>query len=160
MMRLVFGALLAVALVSSAVAQNAYVTPGGATAQAYEVLCLSLSGNAIPCNPSGLPAVINVSAATTAQLIAAPSATQYINIAAWDFVAGGTTTVTLVYGTGTACATGQGNVTGPYGLTAQSGQVKGGGFGYFAQLPLGNALCITNSAAIQVSGTVSYRVTN
>mgnify|MGYP001584482886 CR=1 FL=1 len=62
--------------------------------------------------------------------------------------------VTLVYGTGSNCGTGTTSLTGAYPLIAQAGIAKGNGAGPVLFVPSGNALCVTNSAAIQISGSV------
>ncbi len=60
----------------------------------------------------------------------------------------------LIYGTGTACATGETNLTGAYPTIAQTGlsATPNGGI----KTAAGNALCIELSAAVQVSGVVTY----
>jgi hypothetical protein len=64
--------------------------------------------------------------------------------------------MTFEYGTGTACATGTTVLTGPYNLTAQAGIAKGSGLGPVLVVPVGDALCVLTSAAVQMSGSVSY----
>lgn len=98
---------------------------------------------------------ISTASAATTQLIAL-AASSVIHITSFDFIAGGTTNVTLVYGTGANCGTGTTSLTGAYPLTAQAGIAKGSGVGPVLVVPAGNALCVTNSAAQQVSGSVSY----
>jgi hypothetical protein len=98
---------------------------------------------------------INVSTATTTQLVAL-SAGKKIYVTAADVVAGGTGNVTFEYGTGTNCATGTTVLTGAYPLTAQAGLSKGGGLGPVWVVPSGNALCVLTSAAVQYSGSVAY----
>ena len=72
-------------------------------------------------------------------------------------MAAGTTNFTLVYGTGSNCGTGTTALTGAYPLIPQTGISKGSGVGAILVVPAGNALCGTNSQAIQVSGSVSYQ---
>lgn len=100
-------------------------------------------------------APINVSTATTTQIVAL-SAAKKIYVTALDVIAGGTGNVTFVYGTGAACGTGTTALTGPYPLTAQAGLAKGSGLAPVLIVPASNALCVTTSAAVQVSGSVSY----
>lgn len=99
---------------------------------------------------------INVSTATTTQLVAI-SASTLIYVTSFDVIAGGTGNITFVYGTGASCGTGTTSLTGPYNLTAQAGISKGAGIGTVLKVPAGNALCVTTSAAVQMSGSVSYR---
>ena len=100
-------------------------------------------------------APINVSTATTTQLVAL-SGTMKIYVTSFDVVAGGTGNITFEYGTGTACATSPTALTGAYPLTAQAGIAKGSGVGAVLIVPAGNALCVLTSAAVQMSGSVSY----
>lgn len=100
-------------------------------------------------------AAINVSTATTTQLVAL-SGTTKIYVTSFDVIAGGTGNITFVYGTGAACGTGTTSLTGAYNLTAQAGIAKGNGLGPVLVVPAGNALCVTTSAAVQMSGSVAY----
>lgn len=98
---------------------------------------------------------INVSTAATVQLVAL-SAGKRIYVTSYDVIAAGTGNVTFVYGTGSNCGTGTTPLTGAYNLTAQAGIAKGNGYGSVLVVPAGNALCVTNSAAVQMSGSVAY----
>lgn len=101
-------------------------------------------------------AAINISTATTTQLVALSGGAKiYVNH--WDVVAGGTGNITLEYGTGTACATGTTVLTGAYNLTAQAGISAGDGAAPVLVVPAGNALCALTSAAVQMSGAVAYQ---
>jgi hypothetical protein len=99
---------------------------------------------------------INVSTATTTQLVALSGSTS-IYVTSFDVIAGGTGNITFEYGTGTACATGTTVLTGAYPLVAQAGISKGAGIGAILKVPSGNALCVLTSAAVQMSGSVSYQ---
>jgi hypothetical protein len=107
-----------------------------------------------PLNNSSV--AINVSTATTTQLVALSGST-VIYVTSYDVIAGGTGNITFVYGTGVNCGTGTTSLTGPYNLTAQAGISKGSGIGTILKVPSGNALCVTTSAAVQMSGSVSYQ---
>lgn len=100
---------------------------------------------------------INLSSQATTQLIPAVS-NKAIYVTSLDIVSNGTTTFTFEYGTQTTnpCDTGTTALTGPYGLVAQFGVAKGSGTGPVLVVPDGYALCAVNSAAIQVSGSLSY----
>lgn len=104
--------------------------------------------------PSSVP--INISTATTTQLVAA-SGSAAIYVTSYDVVAGGTGNFTLEYGAGSNCGTGTTPLTGPYPLTAQSGIAKGSGIAAILKVPAGNALCALTSAAVQMSGSLSYQ---
>lgn len=98
---------------------------------------------------------INVATATTVELVGKVTG-QQIYVTAWDVEVAGADTVTLVIGAGTNCATGQTPLTGPYTLATSGAVNKGSGLGPVIVVPLGKALCITTSAAVQASGSVSY----
>lgn len=113
------------------------------------------SGNLAGLVQSDTSAAINVATATTTQIVAL-SGGKAIYVTAWDVIAGGTGNITLEYGTGVACATGTTVLTGAYPLTAQAGLSKGNGLGVLYKIPASNALCVLTSAAVQMSGSVSY----
>jgi hypothetical protein len=66
-------------------------------------------------------------------------------------VANGTTTVTIVYGTGASCGTGQVTI-GTADLTLAEKPY----FPFAFHVPAGNALCVINSAAVAVKGQVEF----
>lgn len=127
----------------------------------YTLLALlMLCGNAqaqqsviVPATQASVPIVISTS--TTTQLVALQSSAS-IYVTSWDVISGGTGTIQLVYGTGTSCATGQGNVTGVYTLAANVGIAKGTGAGAILVVPSGNALCATTVGAVIYGGSLSY----
>lgn len=104
------------------------------------------------CN---LVAAISVNTAATTQLVALSSG-KTIYVCGVNFVAAGTTNVTLEYGTGVNCGTGTTAISGAYPLAAQSGVAMAVGLGSIFRTPASQALCIVNSAAVQVSGFISY----
>lgn len=98
---------------------------------------------------------INISTATTTQLIPASGSTN-IYVTSMDVIAGGTGNITFQSAdTGGACANPVA-LTGAYPLTAQAGIAKGSGIGAVWKLPAGKALCALTSQAVQMSGSVSY----
>jgi hypothetical protein len=120
------------------------------------------TGNNNGGNPSSLiqassSAPINISTATTTQLVAGLSG-QKIYVTAWDVVAGGNGTIALEYGTQTVspCDTGATPLTGPYPLVAQAGLSKNGGISPVFVLPVGAQLCAQTSTTVQMSGSVTY----
>ena len=143
---------------------------GGATA-ANQTVAQGATGSAVPADAHYAGAVssgnltgiiqadksvaINVSTATTTSLVGL-SGTTKIYVTSFDVVAGGTGNITFEYGTGANCGTGTTPLTGAYNLTAQSGLSKGSGLGPVLVIPAGNALCVLTSAAVQMSGSVSY----
>ena len=127
-----------------------------AFAQGPVNLCFTTNGtNCVPAIQASNSVAISTASATTVQLVALVAGKK-IYISSWDVVASGTTSVTLKYGTGTNCGSGTTSLTGAYALIAQAGIAKASGLGPVLFVPAGNALCITNSAAIQISGSLSY----
>lgn len=125
-------------------------------AQTMNRPCHTSNGtNCIPEFGAALSIKIDSAAATTTELIAL-TAGQRIYITSWDVMAAGTTNVKLVYGTGTNCGTGTTDLTGAYPLIAQAGISKGSGLGAILFPLVSNAVCISNSGAIQISGSLSY----
>lgn len=128
-------------------------------AQAQSVhssLCYTTNGiNCAASIQASQSAAINISTATTTQLVAL-AVGQTIYVTSWDVMAGGTSNFTLEYGTGTACATGTTTLTGAYPLIAQAGISKGNGLGPVLIVPPGNALCALTSGNVQHSGSLSY----
>jgi hypothetical protein len=111
-----------------------------------------------PSAGKGTPSsvAINVSTATTTQLVAISGSTA-IYVTAYDVISGGTGNITFEYGTGASCGTGTTALTGPYNLTAQTGLAKGNGAAMVLKVPAGNALCVLTSAAVQMSGSVTFQ---
>ena len=113
------------------------------------------SGNLTGIIQADASAPINVSTATTTQIVGLVSAKK-IYVTSYNVIAGGTGNITWVYGTGSNCGTGTTSLTGAYNLTAQAGIAMAGGLGPVLVVPAGNALCVTTTAAVQMSGAVSY----
>ena len=113
------------------------------------------SGNLVGVIQADASAAINVATATTTQIVALSSGKK-IYVTSFDVVAGGTGNITLEYGTGSSCGTGTTVLTGAYNLVAQAGVAKGSGLGPILVVPASNALCVLTSAAVQMSGSVSY----
>jgi len=119
-------------------------------------LCYTSNGdNCIPGVQGAKSVAITTASATTVELVALASG-KSIYVTTFDVVSAGATTVTFKYGTGTNCGTGTVNLTGAYPMAANTVITKGSGVGVALNIPQGNALCITNSAGVQISGSVSY----
>jgi hypothetical protein len=83
--------------------------------------------------------------------------TRGVDVCGFVLTGGGATSATLVRGTGTTCGTGTTALTGPMELGDNTTVTFGNGTGrILTQLAPGQALCITNGAAIQLSGVVSF----
>jgi len=151
----------------AATAANQEVTAAGTSATSAQAVQGVAGGVPLPTNAAntggsptsiiqaGASVPINISTATTVQLVAAVSG-KVIYATAWDVIAGGTTNFAFEYGTGTNCSSGTTPLTGAYGLIAQFGVAKGSGLGPVLVVPAGNALCAVSSAAAQVSGSLAY----
>lgn len=94
---------------------------------------------------------IDTAASGNTQLVAL-SGTTRIYVCDFGFMVQGTNLVRFIYGTGTACATGQTNLTGQFGGLAQTGVS-----GRLLTTPSAQALCINNSAATAVGGWITHR---
>jgi hypothetical protein len=112
-------------------------------------------GNLAPLVQANASVPINISTATTTQLVPA-SGSARIYVTAWDVVAGGVGTIKLEYGSGTNCATGTTAMTGAYTLTAYSSIAKGTGLAPVFVIPAGDALCAVTGTAAPMNGSVSY----
>lgn len=127
-----------------------------ANAQSRSSLCYTTNGtNCVLAIQASNSNPIDISTATTTELIAL-NVDKTIFLTSWDVMAGGTGTIRLVYGSGTACGTGTTNLTGAYPLIAQAGIAKGNGLGIVLAIPKGKALCATTNANVQYSGSVSF----
>lgn len=115
------------------------------------VVVASDSGVCNPKDTSQFP--ISVSASGNTELVAL-TAGQTIYICDVVLSANGTVTATLIYGTGTACGTGETNML-PQDLTAQVGYT--GSFGGRLKGAAANAVCIDLSGAVAVKGMITYR---
>lgn len=113
------------------------------------------SGNLAGLIQADHSAAINVSTATTTQIVAL-SAAKSIYVTSLNVIAGGTGNITFEYGTGSTCGTGTTALTGAYPLTAQNGLALGSGVGPVLVVPAGDALCVLTSASVQMSGSISY----
>lgn len=99
-------------------------------------------------------AVINTAAAGTVQLVALSSG-KSVRVCNISVESAGNTNVTFEYGTGASCGTGTTALTGPYSLTTAVA-INVSGQPQLMATAAGNAFCVVNSAAIQISGFISY----
>lgn len=130
--------------------------PTMANAQTTARLCFTTNGqNCTPGIQASASVKISTATAAIVELVALTSGKTTF-ITSWDVMSAGTTNVKLVYGTGTNCGTGTVDLTGAYPLIAQAGISKGVGLGPILFPLLSNAVCVSNSAAIQISGSLSY----
>jgi hypothetical protein len=109
-------------------------------------------GSIIACNQT---APFNTSSAGEAQIVAA-IAGKTIYVCSYTFVGGGTTSASLTTGTGTNCAGSTASLTPPYPFAAQTILVDGADFWRGIATPPGNALCVNNGSAAQITGIIYY----
>jgi hypothetical protein len=123
-----------------------------------------LSAGITVCDSSGY---LDMTTATTTE-IAPLVSSRTIRVCQIVAVSNGTTTMTLKRGTGTNCGTGTASVSPAFDLTAQTGFSAGSGFGEVigaagagtvgGAMTSGNALCVTNSAAVNLHVMIRYAV--
>jgi hypothetical protein len=130
-------------------------TTGAAVPGAASYTGADSSGNLTGLIQADNSVSISIATAATTQLVALVAGKK-IYVTSWDVIAGGTGNIQLEYGTGTNCGTGTTALTGNYNLTAQNGLSKGMGLGPVLVVPAGDALCALTSAAVQISGSLSY----
>lgn len=132
----------------------------GAGAGGVQTIQGDAAGTPVPVTLSSLVACtlnqsLNMTTATTTQIVAA-SGSNKIYICSYAMEAGGTTTGTIVYGTGSDCGSGTTALSAAYEWTAQTGIARGSGLGTIMRTPASQALCITNSQAVNLHVDVSY----
>lgn len=111
------------------------------------------------CTDTGanvISVAVNVGSATTAQLVAAQG-NQPIHVCSITATIAGTTpTALFIYGTGTNCATNNGNLSGTFAPT--SGTLMSVGYGGdLMVVPPGNELCVTTGGTTpSLQGILTY----
>lgn len=113
------------------------------------------SGNLTGFERCDSSAFLNMSTATTTEIVAL-TASQSIRVCSYRVMAGGTTNVKFVRGTGSNCGTGQADVSATWPLTTQTGLAPSGGISPIYVVTSANALCVTSSAAVTLAVEVSY----
>jgi hypothetical protein len=123
-----------------------------AAADTAQVVAISPnSGNACANPSAGLTSVYNgATSGTSAVQVVALSGTTKVYVCSLSVVltSGTSPTFALVYGTGTACGTGQGNVTFPVSTTATPITYNGPIVGV---TPAGNALCYLQTGTTPIN---------
>lgn len=170
------GAIASGAIASGAVASGAYASGSIASGAMVDITNLSASTGAAPpskiayigANTSGATgglvqgliqcdstAIYDASTNGSTELVALTSG-RTIYVCGYTIMAGGTVNVKLIYGTGTACATGSNNMTPAYQLTAQAGVSDQAVFSRGLKTASANALCINTSAGVAAQAIVYY----
>jgi hypothetical protein len=100
-------------------------------------------------------AAISTSSSGNVEIVAL-NGSDLIYVCGYSVVAGAATGVQLIYGTGTACATGETDMTGVWSFAANGGITQSNaGVPQFV-VPAGNAFCVENSGANAIAGHVTY----
>lgn len=110
------------------------------------------TGTLVTCNKS---AIYDASTNGTTQLVALVTG-QKIYVCGYVLWAGGTSTVKLAYGTGSACGTGTVALTPAYTLATNTGLADNADYWRGLNTAASQALCITTSAGVAVQATVYY----
>jgi hypothetical protein len=110
-----------------------------------------------PCaDPARITTAAVDSAASGNVEVVALNGSDIVYVCGFSLVASAATSVQFIYGTGTACATGETDLSGPMAFAANGGITNANAGAVQMKTPAGNAFCIENSGANQVSGFVSY----
>ena len=99
--------------------------------------------------------VISTATSGNVELVAISGSTT-IYVCGYSVVATGAVAVQFIYGTGTACGTGETNLTGAMPFAANGGIAMSNGGGMQFKTAASQALCIELSAAVQIDGHVTY----
>lgn len=113
------------------------------------------SGSSINCNANQ---IYDQATNGSTKLVTKASNSRSIYVCGYGLFSNGTANVSLVYGTGTNCGTGTVSLTPAYRFTAQTGFVDPSPYYRGMNVPAGNDLCISSSAAVAVQGVVYYAV--
>lgn len=110
-----------------------------------------------PCADDSLVTTVAIDTASSGnvQLVALTSG-QTIFVCGYDVIVDSAVDFQFIYGTGSACATGETDITGPMGFAANGGVVRSNGGSVQFKTAASNALCLELSGAVQTSGYVSY----
>lgn len=170
------GAVASGAYASGAVSSGAYASGSLASGAVVDITNMSVATGAAPpskaiylgANTSGATggllqgliqcdstAIYDASTNGSTELVALTSG-RTIYVCGYTIMAGGTVNVKLIYGTGTACATGSNNMTPAYQLTAQAGVSDQSPFSRGLKTASANALCINTSAGVAAQAIVYY----
>lgn len=109
-------------------------------------------GDKVICDSS---VEIDTAASGNTELVALTSG-DIIYVCGYNWIAAGTVTVQLIYGTGSACGTGETDLSGEMQFTAQTGVSYGGDGRLVTKTAVSNALCVELSAAVSVDGLLTY----
>ena len=145
---------------------NALTSSVAGSTRPLDVQIRDSSGNAIgassACGDDSLVSNVAISTASSGNVeLVAISGSTVVYVCGFNVTSDEDVDVQFVSGTGTACATGEGDETGVYELMAASGAgIRGVTVGFGGQTVFkgdaGDAVCIELSGAVQVDGILSY----
>lgn len=132
-------------------------TSGDNTMASYDSLGRLWSRTGDPCSDHARLSTAAISTTTNGNVeVVALNGSDLIYVCGVSIVETAAQSVQLIYGTGTACATGETDLTGPYALAANGGFLfPNAGVPHFI-VPAGNAFCIETNGTGQTSGHVTY----
>lgn len=127
-----------------------------AIALALTILCAAWPAAAADaCDPAFTTSVAIAASASGNNEIVALTSTQAIYICDVVLVGAGTVGVQFIYGTGTACATDETDLSGVMTFVAQTVVVAR--FEGSLKVPRGSAFCIELSTNVAINGVLTYR---
>jgi hypothetical protein len=148
---------------NSAIANWGLGATGSAVTTGAQYMGANGSGNLtgiISCDNS---TAVNMSTATTTQIVAISGTGGRTYICAIDLVTGGADNVALISGSGSNCASNQAGLAGGttaasgWNFAANGGIAKGSGLGMvFKTATTNNEICLVTSAAVQLSGSITW----
>jgi len=110
-----------------------------------------------PCEDHARIQTAAISNSTSGNVeVVALNGSDLIYVCGYSLIAGAATGVRFVYGTGTACATGETGLTGAWALAANGGITQANGGAPQFVVPAGNAFCTENTGANAIAGHVTY----
>jgi hypothetical protein len=99
---------------------------------------------------------INLGAGTGNTELVALNGSDLIYVCSFVYTTGGADTPQLIYGTGTACATGETDLMTLNLAAAGDGIVENGGGAVITKAPAGNALCLERTNSVTAMGRLGY----
>jgi hypothetical protein len=99
---------------------------------------------------------INLGAGTGNTELVALNGSDLIYVCSFVYTTGGADTPQLIYGTGTACATGETDLMTLNLAAAGDGLVENGGGAVITKAPAGNALCLERTNSVTAMGRLGY----
>lgn len=132
-------------------------TTGDNTMASYDALGRLWTRMGDPCSDHARITTAAISTTTNGNVeVVALNGSDLIYVCSVSVVETAAQSFQLIYGTGTACATGETDLTGPYAFAANGGMVlPNTGVAQFV-VPAGNAFCIETNGTGQTSGHVAY----